>query len=82
MIVVRVELHSAITGKVSEIGRMTIANDGTALDSRRGNYDAVLYRKPDFIVPTRTARLGEWPRLSKTVWHLVARLLATMGYDK
>ena len=28
MLVVRIELHSAVTGKVTEIGRMTITNDG------------------------------------------------------
>jgi hypothetical protein len=29
MLVVRVELHSAVTGKVTELGRMIVANDGT-----------------------------------------------------
>lgn len=37
MLVVRVELHSAITGDVSEIARMIIANDGTGTRTT-GNY--------------------------------------------
>jgi hypothetical protein len=34
MIVVRVELHSAITREVTELARMEIANDGPGVGSR------------------------------------------------
>lgn len=42
MIVVRIELHSEITGKVSELGRLHISNDGEGTDER-GNYDVVKF---------------------------------------
>lgn len=44
MIVVKVELHSAITGKVSEIGRMEICNTGEGT-SEVGEYSVCLMRR-------------------------------------
>lgn len=38
MIIVRVELHSAITGRVTELARMGIINDGTSEINAKGNY--------------------------------------------
>lgn len=79
MIVVRVELHSAPTGQVSEIGRMVIANDGTG-DRLRGNYTARLMRRGS---PTAVLRVGEvkdHARLSYSVWVLVAKALAAVGF--
>lgn len=86
MIVVKVELHSAITGRVSELGRMLIGNDGTGA-GKRGNYDVrVLRKRMDNVheepfeqwyrAPvTRAGRVEDYPRQSYNVWRLVARAL-------
>lgn len=83
MIVVRVELHSAITGKITEIARMGIANIGGT--RQRGHYAAETYRgrsAPDLArrVRQRNCAVKDYPRLSIHVWHLVARALVGMGY--
>lgn len=44
MLVVKVELHSAIDGSTQELGRMVIANDGTGTRTI-GNYDVVAFKK-------------------------------------
>lgn len=83
MLVVRIELHSARTGKVSEIGRMVIANDGvaTSKDPRRGSYTVKIGRKGHDLNaaiwkrPQREARVEDYPRQSYTVWELVRRAL-------
>lgn len=91
MIVVKIELHSAITGAVSEIGRMEICNDGSSENRQVGHYDGtahesdfsgVVRRKPDFKVTTRRGRVTNYRRLDKPIWSLVARMLASMNYDK
>lgn len=76
MLVVKVELYSAITGEISELGRMIIANDGTG-DHEIGNYDvkmarprqdlnAAIWRNPD-----RQGRVEGYDRLNRPVWELV-----------
>lgn len=84
MIIVRVELHSAITGEVSEIARMHIANDGEGT-ARSGNYigRALRGRSKEALdkrLVQRTGNLKDYPRLSIHVWHLVSRMLQAMGY--
>jgi hypothetical protein len=85
MLVIRVELHSAITGKVTEIASMRIANTGTGT-AQRGNYTGATIRKGSSPLDRRYAlvlKYGEvfnYPRASKHVWNLVARMLSTMGY--
>jgi len=84
MIVVKVELHSAITGKVTEIGQMVIDNLGTGTPSS-GNYRArVARRGADFMKmvrgnskPVREGEVNDYPRLTATVWKLVYRSLAS-----
>ena len=90
MIVVRVELHSAITGKTTEIGRAVIHNTGGTRE--RGDYEVRAFKgrddKPwtraDFNAfwqnPLRKGEVKNYPRLSLHVWNLVARALASMGY--
>lgn len=82
MIVVRVELHSAITGKVTEIAKMRISNDGTG-NGPRGNYDVATLRKgdSDHSAPLRAGRVEGHARLSYHVWKLVARALAAVGFS-
>lgn len=91
MLVVRVELHSAITGKISEIARMIIANDGTGTP-KKGNYWGNAAKgiiQGDHMIPpaimhaSRSMRQGKvqnYPRASKHVWNLVARMLKAMDY--
>lgn len=76
MIVVKVELHSARTGQVSELGRMHICNDSTGTESR-GNYQCIVLRKgqTDERAPTRVCRIQAFPRKSYSVWRLVLRAL-------
>jgi hypothetical protein len=91
MLVIRVELHSAITGVTSEIARMIIANDGTGT-TKRGNYwgrTAKGVIKWDKMIPAAImhdvrkmdhAEVKGYPRASKHVWNLVSRMLSAMGY--
>ena len=77
MIVVKIELHSAITGKVSEIGRMVVSNDGTGT-KQKCNYTARVCRKgsEDFLKnPTRSGKIVDYPRQSYTVWKLIHKAL-------
>ena len=83
MIVVKAELHSAITGEVTEIGRAIIANIGGTVD--KGCYKIqVARRKPKHRVfsnqdtwdnPLRTGYVDGYPRRSYNVWRLVIRAL-------
>lgn len=82
MIVVTIELHSAVTGGKQLLGRAIIANDGTALSGKVGNYDVAVARKPDadnlaktWAQPLRKARVENYPRLSYNVWRLIVRAL-------
>ena len=79
MIVVKVELHSARDGEVTEIGRTVIANDGTG-DRKRRNYDVAVGRRGDISLrgvarPVRRGRVENYPAESYSVWRLVIRAL-------
>lgn len=83
MIIVRVELHSAITRKVTEIARMEICNRGGVPE--RCDYSVATLRgrsrgQFDRHEVTREGVVTDYPRLSIHVWHLVARALGAMGY--
>lgn len=78
MILVRIELHSARTGKVTEIGRMAVINDGSIRSEDRGSYDVKILRKGNWSKVTSTARVENFPRRSYVVWRLILRgLMAT-----
>lgn len=79
MIVVKVELHSAITGKVSEIGRMHIVNNGTG-DHRVGNYIVRLMRRGTTHRVQKTGSVENHARLSRPVWDLVVKALTSVGF--
>lgn len=86
MLIVKVELHSAITGDVTEIARMMICNDGTG-SGKYGNYIGTVYRgrsKEHFDKKTvmRVKNIFNWPRLDFHVWNLVSKMLNEMGYTK
>jgi hypothetical protein len=85
MIVVKVELHSAVTGVVTELAKMVIANDGTSDSPSLGNYAVRIGRKRQtlrqlWLSPIRRGRIKSWPRRSKHVWYLVVRALEEAGY--
>ena len=87
MIVVRVELHSAITGEKTELARMEIVNDGTADSSKVGHYNVRTLRgrstdQLDQRKEQRAGRIEEWRRLDQHVWVLVAAALRAVGYIK
>lgn len=85
MIVVRIELHSAVTGKVKEIGVMRLGNVGG--DANRGDYEVRVQRRAERDLPgraefetwdeptTRTGEVKNYPRLSYNVWRLILRAL-------
>lgn len=84
MIIVKVELHSAITGKVTELARMEIANDGTGTRTRR-HYEARTLKGRDREALNRRTTQREtalkgWPSERVHVWNLVTALLVKMGY--
>lgn len=88
MLVVRVELHSAITGKVTEIARMLIWNRGNRRGGNElGDYVCCTYigRDREALDRRKVNREGEvndHPRLREHVWHLVAKALVNMKYGK
>lgn len=84
MIIVRVELHSAVTGAVTELARMKISNDGSGT-AGIGNYDCVTWRGRDQAALDRReiqrrARVEHYPRRDLHVWHLVAAALYRLKY--
>jgi hypothetical protein len=87
MIIVRVELHSAITGERTEIARAVIDNIGgteehgeyraRSLFGRSGQALDASWRCRRF---TREGRVHNHPRKRAHVWVLVARALVALGY--
>lgn len=82
MVVVKVELHSAITGEVTELARMHISNDGTSNKPSIGNYRVATLRAPAFRRHQRESDVANYRRKTRPVWDLVALALSRMGYGK
>lgn len=83
MIIIRVELHSAITRQVTEIARMRICNVGGTRTSGNYQVETLRGRSPEQFNRGTVQRRGEvrdYPRLSLHVWNLVARALGAMNY--
>lgn len=85
MIVVKVELWSAITGQKTEIARMNICNIGGS--ETLGDYQAETLRGrcPDqFARRTiqRAAKVLRHQRKQLHVWNLVAKALNAMEYGR
>jgi hypothetical protein len=77
VIVVRVELHSGVTGEVTELGRCEIVNDETGT-IERGHYDVVVTSGD--TPRTRRGRVEGYARKTRPVWALVRlALLAALG---
>lgn len=85
MIIVRVELHSAVTGQVTELARAHISNIGGT--DAAGDYECITLRGRskatlDRHVPQRRGKVLGHPRLREHVWNLVAKALTGMGYGR
>lgn len=89
MLVIRVELWSAVTGVKTEIARMMIHNRGGT--RTRGDYGVEVYRGRDEATlhkamvggkPFKEGLVTSHPRLSEHVWNLVGKALRSTGYDK
>lgn len=83
MLVVKVELWSAVTGEREELSRMYIANKGDSGVPKRGNYKVAVCRKgvktcpwyEDAPAAVREGEVLDYPRLSYSVWRLVTKAL-------
>lgn len=86
MIVVKIELHSAVTGQVTELGRMIVANDGTQGNGSVGNYDVYVGRKGVvdnerlLSKPQRKGKILQHKRHSLSVWVLLKKALDVVGF--
>lgn len=81
MILVRVELHSAQTGRVTELGRMKLCNQGGRFDDTRGNYSVEVMRRGTLDVVQRRGEVRDYPRKSYSIWRLVMLALQS-AFDK
>lgn len=82
MIVIKVELHSAITKKVTLLGTTIIHNIGVSTNGKLGDYEVKVGNKISkgdlksiFTNPLRIGSVKNYPRLSYNVWRLVIRSL-------
>lgn len=75
MIIVKIELHSAITGEVSTLGTLHIVNDGTGT-ATRGNYYVDKIGKNKKI--NKTAKIKNWPRKAYSVFKLLRKSLEVL----
>lgn len=83
MIIVRVELHSAISGEVSELARAVIDNVGGT--TTIGNYRVRTLKGRstcdlDKFVVQRAGSVTGHARLREHIWNLVAKALTATGY--
>ncbi len=73
MIVVKIELHSAVTHRVTTLGQINIANDGTG-NGTHGNYDVRLIDKNGRVF--KRGRVLRFPRVTRSIWTLLRLALA------
>jgi hypothetical protein len=75
VILVKIELHSAVTHRVTELGRVKISNDGTGHENC-GNYNVELIDKNGRTFARK--RVTRFPRRTKSIWALL-RLALHLG---
>lgn len=85
MIVIKVELHSAVNGRI-ELARMIIANDGAGSKNNM-NYNGLSFRgrskeQLDKETIIKTGRVEKWKSDNFHVWNLVSKMLLVMGYSQ
>lgn len=79
MIIVRVELLSAVTGKTTSLGCMHICNDGTGSETS-GHYDVRTISNKGYL--GRSGRVERYPHKAVAIWNLVRRACEAAGYTK
>lgn len=89
MIVVKVELWSAVDGSRQELARMMINNVGGTSHIRdyecrtyRGRSERSLHHAMLNDTVIRRGKVNKHPALAQHVWNLVAKALKNMGYGK
>lgn len=88
MIIIRVELHSAINGSITELARMKISNTGyNHITDTNHNYKCQTFRginKETLNKETveRYSNINNWPRERYHIWNMVAKALKNMGYNQ
>lgn len=85
MIIVSVQLLSAIDGSVQEIARMEICNEGGTTNLGDYGCRTLRGRSTQQFGQRTTQRSGKvlrHPRLREHVWNLVQKSLASMGYGQ
>ena len=85
MIVVKVELWSALTGEKTELARAHISNIGGT--AQKGDYHCQAFRGRDSAaldrhVVQKDGEVRGHPRLRQHIWNLVAKALAAMDYGQ
>ena len=91
MIVVKVELWSAISGQKTELARMVVDNIGGTVQrgdyrcrTLRGRSEEALHRSMSNMdrkeAVTREGKVLGHARLREHVWNLIAKSLVGMGY--
>lgn len=85
MIVVRVELWSAVDCSKTELARMSLDNVACSPNMQLGDYRARTYRGRsadalDRFEVQREGKVLQHRRLAEHVWNLVAKGLVSMGY--
>jgi hypothetical protein len=89
MIIIKVELHSAVTGKVQELARMHIINQGstTIKNPNFGDYQVQTFRGRskeilDKLTISKATIIHNWRRNDYHVWNLICKALTKMGYTQ
>lgn len=87
MIIIRVELWSAVAGKVTELARMGIDNIGVNGALRdynvrtwRGRSKASLDKSMQSDIVTRKGKVLKHPAEAVHIWYLIGKALAATGY--
>lgn len=89
MILVRVELWSALTGQKTTLALMSICNSGARGTGALGDYEAKTFRgrsEPDLAAAlvndtvTRKGQVIGHPRKAEHIWNLVNKALTACGY--
>lgn len=77
MLLVKIELQSARTGQIKQLGLLKICNisgRGKGRYDKRADYQVEIMRKGTYEA-LRTGHVRSFPRLSYNVWRLVFRAL-------
>lgn len=83
MIRVTVELVPGGIGEPEVLGTAIIANDlvdTLVTEGRRGSYHFEFRGRKGYELKGRSGRIRDFPRRSKTAWHLLARCLEAADF--